>query len=99
MPTFIRTQDSAQDTAASIEEMVANIRQITESLEQLSASSEEIASSASEVNTTVKEIEHHASESVELSETVLNDASKKGAPAAVASMAARTTARTPSPTS
>jgi methyl-accepting chemotaxis protein len=80
-------ESSAQETATSIEEMIANIKQITANLKQLSASSEEIASSASEVNTTVREIEHHATESVGLSETVLNDASKKGAPAALAAMA------------
>jgi methyl-accepting chemotaxis protein len=65
---------------------MANIKQISESLEKLSSSSEAIASSVSEVNTTVKEIEHHATESVTLSERVVSEASEKGITAALLAM-------------
>ncbi len=78
--------ETAHETASSIEEMVSTIKTIAESLETLAQSSEAIASSIDEVNATTKNIDARAHESVNLAETVMNNASEKGMQAAQAAM-------------
>ncbi len=78
--------ETAHETASSIEEMVSTIKQIAESIENLSASSEAIASSIDEVSAATRDIERSANESVELAETVVNNATVKGMSAANAAM-------------
>lgn len=78
--------ETAHETASSIEEMVSTIKTIAESLETLAQSSEAIASSIDEVNATTKNIDARAHESVNLAETVMNNASEKGMHAAQAAM-------------
>ena len=80
-------ESSAEETAASVHEMISSIREIARGLESFSASSERITSSVTEVSASTREIEHHASESVVLAEKVLDDASGRGAAAAVDAMA------------
>jgi methyl-accepting chemotaxis protein len=74
--------ETAHETASSIEEMVSTIKQIAESIENLSASSEAIASSIDEVNAATRDIERSAIESVDLAETVMDNATVKGMNAA-----------------
>jgi methyl-accepting chemotaxis protein len=74
--------ETAHETASSIEEMVSTIRQIAESIENLSTSAEAIASSIEEVSAATRDIERRAIESVDLAETVVNDATVKGMNAA-----------------
>jgi methyl-accepting chemotaxis protein len=74
--------ETAHETASSIEEMVSTIKQIAESIENLSASAEAIASSIDEVNAATRDIERSAGESVDLAETVMNNATVKGMNAA-----------------
>ncbi|MEW6067542.1 MAG: methyl-accepting chemotaxis protein [Nitrospirota bacterium] len=78
--------DTAAEAAASVEEMVSSIKDISQSLELLSASAEETALSLTEINTTVKEVEKHASESVNLAQSVTSEASNKGMNAANAAI-------------
>lgn len=78
--------ETAHETASSIEEMVSTIKTIAESLETLAQSSEAIASSIDEVNATTKNIDDRAHESVNLAETVMNNASEKGMNAVQAAM-------------
>ncbi len=78
--------ETAHETASSIEEMVSTIKQIAESIENLSASAEAIASSIDEVNAATRDIERSANESVELAETVMNNATVKGMNAAGVAM-------------
>jgi len=78
--------ETAHETASSIEEMVSTIKTIAESLETLAQSSEAIASSIDEVNATTRNIDARAHESVNLAETVMNNASEKGMQAAQAAL-------------
>lgn len=78
--------ETAHETASSIEEMISTIKTIAESLETLAQSSEAIASSIDEVNATTKNIDARAHESVNLAETVMNNASEKGMHAVQAAM-------------
>jgi methyl-accepting chemotaxis protein len=78
--------ETAHETASSIEEMVSSIKSIAESLDTLSQSAEAIASSIDEVNATTKNIDKRAHESVDLAETVMNNASVKGMQSAQAAM-------------
>lgn len=86
--------ETAHETASSIEEMVSTIKTIAESLETLAQSSEAIASSIVEVNATTKNIDARAHESVNLAETVMNNASEKGLQAAQAAMQGMTNIKT-----
>ena len=78
--------ETAHETASSIEEMVSTIKSIAESLDALSRSAEAIASSIDEVNATTKKIDERAHESVQLAETVMDKASKKGMQSAQAAL-------------
>jgi methyl-accepting chemotaxis protein len=78
--------ETAHETASSIEEMVSTIKTIAESVDTLAQSSEAIASSIDEVNATMKNIDIRAHESVNLAETVMNNASEKGMNAVQAAM-------------
>jgi methyl-accepting chemotaxis protein len=69
---------AVEETSSSMEQVSSSIKAVSDTSDRLSASSENTLSAMEELNVSIKEVDRHAKESANLSQKVVQDATRIG---------------------